>query len=230
MKAPFYQIDKPVVTKRQKRYRRTSLIFTLILIIFIFLVAIIIYDILHLKANKSQKSIGENIHKVIAGPETFKSTYFQFSDNAKWVFAPNDSTQTRFVFLSFIGGVPAHSLYVYVNATPLQNELATTNVLPVSIKNSNSFVEGTLSNNCNSLYKPSDLKRIKVVSISGTSMLCVPDSPQLSIVVGQLGADYNVMLKRKNGQLYRYIIIYHNLSINPDPAPFIRIMNSFQSL
>ncbi|MFI5271224.1 MAG: hypothetical protein ACHQT9_04225 [Candidatus Saccharimonadales bacterium] len=230
MSHPDYIIDKPVKTKRQKRYRRVSYVFALVLLIFIIIVGVIIYDILHLKGSSSKKSVGAEIHQTIAGPQTFKSAYFQFSDNAKWVFAPNDSKPNKFVYLSYVGGVPVHSLSVYINTTPIQSDLATTNVLPVQIKNDNSFVESSLSANCNTVYVPSDLKHIKTKSISGTSMLCVPDSPQLSVMVGQIGGDYNLILKRENGQTARYIIVYHNLSIDPDPATFIRIMSTFQSL
>lgn len=225
-----YRFGQPVRTSRESRERRAAVMSMLFLLIFFTVLGIVIYDILHLKSANFKKSSGPNIHQVIAGPETFRSTYFQFSDNIKWKFEPNDSNANRFVWFTYFGGVPVDSLTVYINEEPTQGDLASTNVLPVQIKNQNSFIVGKLSDKCSTVYVPSDLMHIKLKSLDGTNMLCVPDSPQLSIQVGQIGGNYDLVLRRSNGSSAHYIIIYHNLSINPDPTVFERIMGTFQSL
>lgn len=230
MAKPTYQISRPFHLAHRRRYRRYSLLMLVIFLALGVVVGVVIFNIYHLKDQPFKRSVGATFTQVIAGSQTFRSTYFEFSDTSKWVFAPNDSTANLFTYLLYADGVPAYSLSVYVNQTPLQNNLATTYVLPVQIKDGNAFILGTVSAPCKSVYQPSYLDHIRMVALSGTNMLCVPDSPQYSIQVGQIGGDYNLMLKRKNGQVLNYIIIYHDLSVNPDPSPFLRIMNTFQAI
>jgi hypothetical protein len=230
MPGEIYHFNRSNRAKHRRRYRRRSSLLAIVFIIFAIAVVVVIYDIYRLNRATS-KPIGVTYQQTIAGPQTFRSSYFQFSDTAKWVYAPNDSTSTKLTYLLYAAGLPVHSLTVYVNQTPLQSDLAVTRVLPVQVKNGNAFtLAGDISAPCSSLYSATDLKRIKTVSLSGTSFLCVPDSPQFSAVVGQVGADYNLNLKRGDGETANYIVIYHNLSIDPDPAPFVRIMKTFQAL
>jgi hypothetical protein len=230
MAREIYHFDHSNRELHRRRYRRRSWLAAIVFLIFAIVAAIVIYNVYQLDGATS-KNIGATSHQVIAGPQTFHSSYFQFSDTAKWVYAPNDSTSTKLTYLLYAAGLPVHSLTVYVNQTPLQSDLAVTRVLPVQIKNGNALaLAGDISAPCSSLYGASDLKRIKTVSLSSTSFLCVPDSPQFSAVVGQVGADYNLKLKRADGETADYIVIYHNLSVDPDPAPFVRIMKTFQAL
>ena len=231
MAEPGYQINRPIHAAHRRRYHRRSLLLAIVLLVFGAIVAFVIYDFYHLKHQNNKQPVGVTYRQNIAGPQTFTSSYFQFSDTSKWVYAPNDSTATKLTYLLYASGLPAHSLTVYVNQTPLQDDLAVTRVLPVQVKANNSFtLAGDISVACGSLYQPTDLKRIKTVSLSGTSLLCVPDSPQFSVVVGQVGRDYNLALKRSDGQTAQYIIIYRNLTVSPDPAPFVRIMKTFKAL
>ena len=230
MATPIYQFNHSNRIVHRRRYRRRSLLAAVVFLAFAIVVAAVIYDVYRLNRVHSQP-IGVTYRQNIAGPQTFRSAYFQFNDSAKWVYAPNDSTPTKLTYLLYGSGLPVHSLTVYVNQTPLQSDLAVTRVLPVQVKNGNAFtLAGDISAPCSSLYSATDLKRIKTVSLSGTSFLCVPDSPQFSAVVGQVGADYNLSLKRADGQAANYIVIYHNLSIDPDPSAFVRIMKTFQAL
>lgn len=214
---------------QRRRYRWRARLATMALLIFCVAAVAVIYN-LYFTGSSGKSALGPTYTQRIDGPQLFRSSYFEFSDTSTWIYAPNDSTATKLTYLLYEDGVPAHSLTVYVNQTPLQPNLAVTRVLPVQIKNGNSFTIGSISAPCSSQYSATDLKRIRTLSISGTSMLCVPDSPQFSVVVGQVGGNYNLTLKRSDGQLANYIIIYLNLSVNPDPSPFLRIMQTFQAL
>jgi hypothetical protein len=230
MSKPIYKVDQPFHIAHRRKYRRnSSILFTVFLAVCI-AIGIFIYSIDRLNDAPFKKSVGATFTQTIAGPQTFRSPYFQFSDTEKWTFAPNDSPANIYTWLLYENGVPAYSLTVYINKTPLQYNLATTYVLPVRIKNDNSFTIGAISQPCGSLYTSADLKHIKMVQLSGTNMLCVPDSPQYTVQVGQIGGDYNLMLKRNNGQVLNYIILYHDLSVDPDPSPLLRIMSSFQAI
>ena len=231
MPEPAYQINQPIHAVHRRRYRRRSLLLAIVLLVFGAIVAFVIYDFYHLKHQNGKKPVGVTYEQQIAGAQTFTSSYFQFSDTSKWTYAPNDSTAAKLTYLLYVNGLPAHSLTVYVNQTPLQDDLAVTRVLPVQLKNNNSFtITGDIAGPCGGLYQPTDLKRIKTVALGGSNILCVPDSPQFSAVVGQVGGDYNLRLRRSDGETAQYIIIYRNLTVDPDPAPFVRIMKTFKAL
>ncbi|HEX4774692.1 MAG TPA: hypothetical protein VH234_04195 [Candidatus Saccharimonadales bacterium] len=225
-----YKINRSVDTVHQRRYRRRFRLASLLLGLIIAGVLVVFFDVGR-QAQATNRPIGNTLHSTIAGPQTFRSAYFQFMSSDQWLYAPNDSTPNKLTYLLYQDGVPAHSITVYVNQVPLQGDLAVTRVLPVQIVGGNSFtLTGDISDTCGSLYKSTDLKRIKPVTLSGTNILCVPDSPQFTVIVGQVGADYNLMLKRNNGTTARYIIIYRNLSVTPDPTPFTRLIKTFQAV
>src|SRR5487761_1295691 len=131
MTEPTYKFNRQTQEVHRRRYiKRRRLAIMAIIIVIILIIALLI-NLAHL--NEGDKpQIGANYTKQIAGPKLFKSTYFQFSDNASWQYAPNDSTPSKITYLLFESGVPAHSVMVYVNQVPLQDDLATTHVLPVA--------------------------------------------------------------------------------------------------
>jgi len=230
MTRPEYQFNHSDHIKRRRRYRRRSFLATLFFLAVAVAVGALAYNLYNL-SHVTGRPVGATYHQTIGGQVTTKSAYFQFSDTQAWSYAPGDSTTTELTYLLYEGGLPVHSLTVYINQTPLDSNLAVTRVLPVQIKNGNSFMfEGDISPPCSTLYGPSDPKRIKQVSLEGADFLCVPDSPQFSTAVGQVGGNYELSLRRANGQTANYIIIYHNLSVNPDPSAFVRIMKTFQAL
>lgn len=227
-----YQASHSLHQERHIR-RRRFLIFALLLLGAVLAVAgVLSYDFLGGNSSPvgDKSRLGDNYQHQIGGANLITSSYFQFGSMASWSFAPNDSTSHKLTYLLYEAGVPAHSLTIYIDQMPTQDDLATTHLLPVRIANDNSLTVGQLSANCNGLYKASDPKVIRPVQLDGAGMLCVPDSPQYSAVVSQIGSDYSLRLKRQNGQLATYIIIYRNLSVNPDPTVFLRAMSSFKAL
>jgi hypothetical protein len=229
MSKPFYRVDKPIGIENSRRYR---IINTIIVIVFVSIGGILAYLILDLNNinNPNVKSArGATIVQRIAGPKTFKSAYFEFSDTNNWEYAPNDSTSNKLTYLLYNGGTPESSLTVYVNQTPVNDDLVATRVLPVSIVGDDSLSVGDISVTCGSLYG-SEPKVVKTVSIGGTNFLCVPDSPEYLVIAGQTGGSYILSLRRSNGQMANYIIIYRDLSVNPNPQPFIDVMQTFKAL
>jgi hypothetical protein len=66
--------------------------------------------------------------------------------------------------------------------------------------------------------------------VDGATLLCDPEQGQFRVVISKKGADYNLNLKRSNGAMARYIIIYQNQKLDPDPETIMRIARSFQAL
>jgi hypothetical protein len=231
MSDPIYSIKYSAQNKHKRIYRRSSFILAIFLLVILILVVLFLINLGHISSNGSSKSVIGNAYiQKFAEPQTFTSEYFQFTDNEKWVYAPNDSTSNKITYLLYQSGVLAHSLTVYVNQTPLQDDLVVTRVLPVQITGGNSFIIGSISQTCGSTYAANIGKVIKNVVLENSSFLCVPDSPEYTVIVGQVGANYNLSLKRADGETANYIIIYHNLSVNPNPMPFLSIMRTFKAI
>jgi hypothetical protein len=227
MSKPYYRLNQLNNRNHKRIYHVANVVFVVILLAIAAIVLAVVSNLSKLNDATSKSVKGATIRQSFAGPETFKSAYFEFSDTNKWVYAPNDSTANKVTYLLYEDGVPAHSLTVYINQAPLQYNLATTRVLPVQIINDQSFNIASISAPCSSLYSTTDPKVIKTVSLEGASFLCVPDSPQFSVIVGQIDGNYELNLRRSNGHMANYIIIYHNLSVDPDPTPFLDIMRTF---
>jgi hypothetical protein len=225
-----YRINQSFQTVQRGRYRRKLLTAALILLVIGAAGLAIYLDLSGADKNTGTPATGPTYNKAVAGAETFKSTYFQFSDTSKWVFMQADSTANKFTYIDYVAKLPAHAVTVYVNQTPPVIDLATTRVLPVKLINDNAFTVGDISEPCGQQFKAGEPKRVRPVTLGGTNMLCVPDSPQYTVEVGQTGGDYNLTLKRAGGSTARYVIIYRNLTATPDPGPFLRVMKTFQAL
>jgi hypothetical protein len=225
-----YRFGEPVMNRWQKRYRRRLMLAGGVLLILAVVVAAVIYDLIGAKNIIRPVSTGPTYESKVADPNVYKNDYFQFSDTAKWEFVAKESTANKFVYISYVAKLPTHMLTVFVNQTPLQNDLAVTRALPAKIVSGNALEVTEISDTCGKLYKPADLKRIRPQAISSTTILCVPDSPQFTVAVGQVGSDYNLILKRANGQTANYIILYRNLSANPEPTTLPRVLRNFQAV
>lgn len=229
MSTPIYTVGENRHLNRKMKYKRRIKLVSFLLVIII--VSIAIFWFFYLRQYKGTRpQIGPAFTTTIAGPTVYKSKYFEFSDTAKWVYAPNDSTANETTFLQYHGGVLADSISVYVNQLPSIEELPATYVLPVQIKNQNSFIVSQISSQCSSVYLSTDKKLTKKVLIDGTNMICYPDSPEYHVIAGQIGGDYNLTLKRSNNQLAKYIIIYKDLSTSPQDLPFVNFLATFKAL
>jgi hypothetical protein len=229
MSKPFYQVNQPIKLENKRHYRFINSIIIVIIVTTVAVVSYLLLNINHINNPTVKSARGVTLTQRIGGSKTFTSKYFEFSDTNDWLYAPNDSTPSMITYLQYHDGVVARSITVYVNQTPLQLNLATTRVLPVNILNDNSFSTTDISQTCGSLYGSAP-KVDKPVSMNGTNFVCVPDSPEYLVIAGQINGSYNLRLKRANGQLANYIIIYHDLSTDPNPQPFLDVMQTFKAL
>lgn len=230
MAAHNYRSDTPYQLPHRRRYHHWRRLALMAAAALLAATGYFLYDLQRLRPQAGQRPVGAAVERQIAGPKVFTTPYFRFSDSAKWELSAADTTATKFTYLLQVSGVPAHSVTVYINQTPNQDDLATNRVLPVQVAGNRLTPTGGISDNCGRLYAPGDPKRIKAVSLAGTTLLCVPDTAQYLVAVGQVGGDYRLRLKRANGETATYIILYHNLSIMPEPAPFERLVKTFQAL
>lgn len=228
MADPIFKADESIQLKRQIRYRRRMKFIGLILLILIIGLAAFLYAIT--RKHSTNPQVGPSYTKTIAGPTLYKSQFFEFRDTAKWVYEPHDSGPNEVTFLQYQGGVLAYSVSVYVNQAPSIEELPVEYALPVQIVDQKSFSVGNITPQCGSAYAPTDKRLQKVVSIGGTNIMCFPGSPEYHVEAGQVGGNYNLVLRRSNGQLATYVIIYKDLTTSPEATPFINFLQTFQAL
>jgi hypothetical protein len=225
-----YQINRPIHEINRKRFKRRLYFALLVLLIFLVILAFFVYKELHYSKQSGKSPVGKSFVQHIQGPQLYKDEYFEFWSSDKWTFDQNDSTNNRRVFLFYQEGIVAGSLYVYINEAPYQADLYVDRAIPVAVK-SNSFSDiGNISAPCDTTYTPNEPKIIQTVSIDSTSIICVPGTPQYEIMLGQIGGNYILPMKRSDGQTENYTVIYLSSSFTPNPLPFTQILPTFRSL
>lgn len=222
-----YKLNQSHKDIYRRRFRVVVLLMASLIVLVLF-GSIKIYDALNSKEG-SQSPVGKKIISNIAGPKLFKNQFFEFYSSDDWRLL-NEGSPNKIGYAQYSDGVVAASFVVYVNQTPIPDQLKATMALPVSI-NGNSFSKiGSISEPCGQTYAPNALKVIKEISISSTSMLCQPDSSVYTLIVGQVGGDYNLKMVRSSGQVANYIIIYTSSSFIPSAASFMNLIPTFKSL
>lgn len=216
---------------REKHYKRRIFSGVLALIVIAIGIFIIYHYLASLKLQNTTSKVGNPITQSITGPKLFKNEYYQFYSSDPWSYAANDSTAQQKTYLLTEDKVVAASISVYVNVTPDYNNLPVSHAVPVAIKNQNSFTNiGQVSEDCGATYGPHQPIREQNVTLSGTTIFCEPDTTAYSVGVGEIGGDYNLKLKRSNGTIANYIIIYKSLSMDPNIGPLMSLLPTFQAL
>jgi hypothetical protein len=215
-----------------ENFRRRFKILFLFLFFIIIIALAFLYDFY--KKDQSPKTpVSKTTIKKITFDDKFISTpYFKFKDSEDWQLIKDQSTNNKFVFHKYLpnSDLVQHQLIVYINSTPPPLELAASRVLPVSInEQGNNFTASAVSDHCGKDYKPGELHKVMNRQINGSTLLCDPDQGQLRVVIAKTGGDYNLKLRRADGSVANYIIIYQNQKIDPDTDTIMQIANTFQS-
>jgi hypothetical protein len=223
-----YSFQKPV---RHGRYLifRTSLWVALVAITAVIATCVYVYRGLNKPSTSSPISSAENT-EISDAHSTFISPYFQFQDTGKWVLDKNGTTSNKFVYHKFRQNVLEHTLVVYVDLTPPPLDLEVSRALPIRIVNDNSFDVTNVSDPCIKQYSPTELHKVKAVTISGAAMLCDPDTPQYTVILSEITGDYNLRLKRGDGTYKKFIITFRDLNVYPKSASILNIASSFKAL
>ncbi len=208
--------------RRLRRRRRAIKLFVLLILLGICFIVIDIYR------SRSRPAISQVHQSVIEGPKTFRSTYFQFDDYGDWAPLASNSTPTKFYFYKRQGKLVEHELIVYVNEEP--PNLTASRALPITISVDGHFSPQDLTDHCQTKYGPNELHKPHPVSIGNTVVPCDPETPQFSVIFGQVGSNYVLNLKRPNGQTAKYIVVYRDLTVDPTTRTLLQIAKSFRTL
>jgi hypothetical protein len=205
--------------------RRFVIIFALILALAI---TALIIDLIRSDSSKPETSAVENV-AVGDGLTTYKTDYFSFQATGKWVLNKKDSTKTKYSYFKYLGVQPQYQLTVYVNEDPIPLYSAVSRVLPVRLVNDNSFDITSVYGPCGNTYNSGELHNVKEVILRGARMLCDPDTPQYSVVLSEVGGDWHLDMNRNDGTSTKYVIIFRDLTLDPDGGPLNQVANSFKA-
>jgi len=223
-----YVYRKRMTRTRHAEFRR-RIILTIIALIPFIAVGVFIYIGLRQPDQTKPVTSAVEDRTITGNKRTFTSEYFQFDDTDTWVLDKKNSTKTKLTYHKFNKNVMEAEMMVYVNQVPIPLYLATPRVLPVRIVNDNSFEALNVSNPCGNSYAKGELHKVKEVVINSATMLCDPDSPQYYVVLSEFGGDYQLKLKRPNGQPIQFVITYKDLGLEPRPDSILSIANSFKT-
>lgn len=207
-------------------------------IIFLVIVAGAVYFYIYYARDKvvNQNNISEKTNSVVAPTiNTFRTSFFQFQASNTWVEVPKETTKNRFVYRSYKENLLEHEITIYVNETPNQNSLRINRVLPVTISESDEgvsrFAPEDVSESCaKALDKNAIPPDVQNVTFKKVSFLCYGNINQYNVIVGEVGNNANMTLKRSDGSSAVYSIFYKDLRAINGPSEIMRIASSFQSL
>lgn len=223
-----YVYRKPVRRTRHVEFRRRMMT---ILIFLIPMIAVGVYIYLGLRNAKTAKPVTSAVEntQITGNKTTFFSDYFQFQDSDTWVLDKNNSTASKLTYHSFRKNIQEAEMVIYINQVPIPLYLATPRVLPVRIVNTNKMMATTVSDPCGQEYAKGELHTVKEKPVAGTTMLCDPDSPEYYVVLGEIGGNYQLDLKRPNGTPIQFVITYKDTGLSAQPDSILNIANSFQT-
>lgn len=224
-----YVYQKRVRPHRYLIYRHRLGLVLLVLLGVGLIVAAIAFDLRHSNKKKLMTSQAQS-QSITGNLQTFRSAYFQFKDTGKWVLNSKESTADKYIYYKYRGLVVEHSLIVYVNQVPISLYLASSRVLPVRIVNNDSLDVTSVSGPCGNSYGPQDLHRIKDIVINGAIMQCDPDTPQYTVVLGEINGSYQLHMQRLSGGSVQFVITYRDLRLNTGQDTILQIAHSFQAL
>lgn len=224
-------------TKKYISFHRRFAVYFKVLLVCLF-IALAVAAVLILDIDKNDKTpkapiSKATVKKITFNDKYFSTPYFKFTDSGKWNFIKSQSTASKFVFQKFLPNskLVQHQLIVYVNSTPLPLDLAASRVLPVALNSQgDGFTPTRVSEHCGKTYEPGELHKVMPRQVDGSTLLCDPDQGQFRVILAKEGGDYNLKLKRANGSVANYIIIYQNQKIDPDADTIMQVASSFRAL
>lgn len=168
--------------------------------------------------------------QVVNPKRTFKNGYFQFADHGNWVLNEKESTTYKMVYYKYRGLLVEHQLVVYINQAPEPAELAVSRALPVRVVNGNSLDAAGVSAACEKFYDSVQRTQVKQVLIGGANIICDPSSTAYTVILSEIGGDWNLGFRRLNGANIQLVVVYRNLTASPEPYTIKNVAASLQAL
>jgi hypothetical protein len=157
--------------------------------------------------------------------QIFHTPYFQFQADPSWKEVQNESTSKKFVYRSFRGSLVRHEMTISVNDPPAN--AATTRVLPVEVGADNELTAGKTSDHCRTALPPNS-KDVASITLNEVRFLCNPEATDYSVNVGLKGRAAPINIKRPDGSMASYSIVYRDVTASPGDHELREILSAFQ--
>jgi hypothetical protein len=224
-----YTYRKKIKHQHHKKLRRRLIVAVFMLVGLIGGLAVVFADMRSTQeppmpvSKAEQTEISDQIN-------TFQSDFFKFSDRGKWVYSKVDSDEKKIVYYKYRLNTLEHSLTVWVDQTPIPLYLAVGRVLPVRMVNHNRLDATTVSRPCGAEYNSKPPRPIKLIAIENAKMLCDPDTNFYTVVLSEIGEDYNLDMRHTSGKPVQFVIQYRNYTGNNSPDTIRQIASTFEAL
>ncbi len=214
--------------KRQKFVFRVRLISTFVVVVAV-VIGLTLY-INYLRKNNQFKPVesGMSSSVMASSINILKSPFFQFQAPQGWVEIPNESTSNKFVYRSIKANLIVNELIIYVNQIPAN--LEANRILPVRMSGTEMSLDPTtVSDHC--IKKLGDKSSVNAqdVIINDVRLRCDSDSTNYTVMVGLIGKDTAINIKRPDNTHATYTFYYTNLRAVPDASEFTEMVRSFQT-
>lgn len=158
----------------------------------------------------------------------FRTAYFQFQAGPNWRAIEGETTPNKFVYRSNRSTIVDHEVIIYVNQP--DNDKQITYALPVvKSESGDKLYAGAISDPCKTKVPQNGNRNPQMVTISDVRFLCNPESNNFVATVGVVGDTVPMKLRRPNGVVANYSIVYRNLTATPDDNQLRGIVESFQT-
>lgn len=223
---PRYQYD--VSISRQKRFiRRFKKLILICVGIIIVIGVVVVLD--SFRQSKSHNQTGPVIVTTLAPSiHKFSTPYFSFTAPSSWINISNESAANKFVYRSFRGKLVEQELKIFVNDMAV--DLTATRVLPVKIYDDKSLLAGEVSEHCSTYTNIKTANGPVIINAGQTKFLCQLDGTNFLVVLGEIGGDTTIRLKRSDGSYATYNFMYRSSTTPTNTVGLIDIIKSFTSL
>jgi len=157
----------------------------------------------------------------------YVNPYFVFHDLPGWT-VDHQSTAHLAIYERHNNGTLTQRFKIYIDTSPDIAEVAASRVLPVRIVNHESLNAGSVSAECKN-FLPLSQMTMAIAEVNGVSMPCDPQADNYSVVLAQIGGDYQIKLNHAHSPT-NYIFVYYDFRSTPQPDDLIRLINSLKSV
>lgn len=173
---------------------------------------------------------GKSVDKEKFDPTiTFTTDWFTFIAPNRWEEAADQHVKDKvYVYREKNGGEYLGLLRVFVNNSPVNFQDMYTNVLPVRVQEGNKIIPGELQPHCSeqTLSKQRTGDPFPIVQ-GEVSFICWVDNENLIATAGEIGGGTAIKLRRDNGTIADYRIVYANTAFSPSEQSFAQVLKSF---
>jgi hypothetical protein len=173
---------------------------------------------------------GKSVDKERFDPTiTFTTDWFTFTAPNRWEEAADQHVKDKvYVYREKNGGEYLGLLRIFVNNSPVNFQDMYTRVLPIRVEDGNTLKPSELQPHCSeqTLSKQRIGDPFPIVQ-GEVSFTCWVDNENLIATAGEIGGGTAIKLRRENGSVAEYRMVYSNTAFTPSESSFEQVLKAF---